>query len=62
MKISPTIAGKRQTWKATALDAALVETVALLAEQFGKPSKTDAAVRRLTRQDLELICFDHVSA
>ncbi len=52
----------QEEWKASGADATLVEKVALLAEQFGKQRATDGAVRRLRREDLELICFEYVSA
>jgi hypothetical protein len=40
---------------------ALVEEVALFAEQFGKQRPPDDAIKRLCREDLELICFEYVS-
>jgi hypothetical protein len=51
-----------ETWKVSKDDAALVEEVATLLEQFGKQKSADNGVKRLTREDLELICFEHVSA
>jgi hypothetical protein len=53
--------GANESWKASKDDAALVEEVASLADQFGKERSTDKAVKRLCREDLELICFKYVS-
>jgi hypothetical protein len=50
-----------ETWKASKDDATLVEQVASLSEQFGKQKPEDGAVKRLGREDLELICFEYVS-
>jgi superfamily II DNA or RNA helicase/HKD family nuclease len=52
----------QETWKESRDDAALVEEVVLLAERFGKQRAAEGAVKRLSREDLELICFEHVSA
>ena len=49
-------------WKATGDDATLVEGVAALADHFGKQKPAEAATKRLCREDLELICFEYVSA
>jgi hypothetical protein len=48
-------------WKESKEDAALVEEVARLAEQFGKQKADDRTVKRLCREDLELVCFEYVS-
>jgi hypothetical protein len=48
-------------WKESGDDAAVVEEVVTLAEQFGKRRAADGTVKRLIREDLELICFEYVS-
>jgi hypothetical protein len=48
-------------WKATKDDSALVNEVSGLADQFGKQKPDDGNVKRLSREDLELICFEYVS-
>ena len=51
-----------ENWKASKDDATLVEEVASLSEQFGKQGQEDdGAIKRLCREDLELICFEYVS-
>jgi hypothetical protein len=50
-----------ESWKASKDDATLVEEVVTLAEQFGKQRAENAALKRLQREDLELICFEYVS-
>jgi hypothetical protein len=52
----------QDTWKASEDDAALVEEVVLLAEHFGKQKAADGTVKRLSREELELICFEYVTA
>jgi hypothetical protein len=39
----------------------LVEEVVTLADQFGKQKPAEPAVKRLSRDELELICFEYVS-
>jgi hypothetical protein len=51
-----------EAWKASKDDLMLVETVAHLSQHFGKQRPKDASVKRLSRDDLELICFEYVSA
>ena len=51
-----------ESWKASKDDAALVEGVVLLSEQFGKQRAEDSPTRRLSREDLELVCFEYVSS
>jgi superfamily II DNA or RNA helicase len=51
-----------ETWKESADDAGLVEEVVMLAEQFCKQSPAVGTVKRLSREDLELICFESVSS
>ena len=48
-------------WKESKNDATLVEEVAGLSEQFGKQRPEDGTIKRLDREDLELICFEYVS-
>jgi SNF2 family DNA or RNA helicase len=48
-------------WKARQDDGALVEDVVTLSEQFGKQRAETAPLKRLSREDLELICFEYVS-
>ena len=50
-----------ENWKASKDDAMLVEEVASLSEQFGKQKSSDSTVKRLCREDLELICFEYIS-
>jgi hypothetical protein len=50
-----------ENWKASKDDATLVEEVARLLEQFGKQKPASLGVKRLCREDLELICFEYVS-
>jgi superfamily II DNA/RNA helicase len=47
-------------WKASRDDSALVEDVVTLSEQFGK-RVDDVPLKRLSREDLELICFEYAS-
>ena len=51
-----------ESWKALRDDAVLVEDVVGLSEQFGKQAGDAPTLRRLRREDLELICFEYVSA
>jgi SNF2 family DNA or RNA helicase len=51
-----------ESWKASGDDTSLVEEVVMLAEQFGKQRPADGTVKRLSREDLELICFEYVSS
>jgi superfamily II DNA or RNA helicase len=50
-----------EDWATSKDDRALVEAVFTLSEQFGK-EKTETPSRRLTRDDLELICYEYVSS
>jgi hypothetical protein len=50
-----------ETWKSDKDDGVLVDTVAELADQFGKEKPTASSQKRLRREDLELICFEYVS-
>ena len=49
-------------WKASGDDATLVDGIVALADHFGKQQPAEASRKRLCREDLELICFEHVSA
>jgi superfamily II DNA or RNA helicase len=51
----------QESWKESGDDAALVDEVVILAEQFGKQQAGNGTVKRLCREDLELICFEYVS-
>jgi hypothetical protein len=51
----------QEAWKTSGHDTTLVAEVVVLAEQFGKQRATDRIIKRLCREDLELICFEHVS-
>jgi superfamily II DNA or RNA helicase/HKD family nuclease len=51
----------QESWKDSGDDATLVEEVVLLAELFGKQRAADGTVKRLCREELELICFEYVS-
>jgi len=50
------------TWSEANDDAALLSEIGSLAEQFKKDRPTTTDVKRLRREDLELICFEYVSA
>ncbi len=51
----------QESWKDSGHDATLVEEVLTLSQQFGKQQGPDAQIKRLCREDLELICFEYVS-
>lgn len=48
-------------WKDSRDDKTLVDEVHLFSEQFGKERTSATSVKRLTREDLELICFEYIS-
>ncbi|MEO8493531.1 MAG: helicase-related protein [Planctomycetota bacterium] len=48
-------------WNQTMSDADLVAEVFSLASQFGKEHTRTPAIKQLTREELELICFEFVS-
>jgi hypothetical protein len=50
-----------ENWKSCRDDGALIEEVVTLSEQFGKQRTNDAPQKRLSREDLELICFEYVA-
>src|SRR5262249_9275129 len=50
-----------ESWKSSGDDALLVEEVVTLSEQFGKQRSEEDTFKRLSREDLELICFEYVS-
>jgi hypothetical protein len=52
----------QEKWKTSGDDTTLVEEVLMLADQFGKQKASEGTVRRLCREDLDLICFEYVSA
>jgi superfamily II DNA or RNA helicase len=49
------------SWSDSDNDPALVQAVASLAETFGKDPQTAAEVKRLKKEDLDLICFEYVT-
>ncbi|MGH7137691.1 MAG: C-terminal helicase domain-containing protein, partial [Pirellulales bacterium] len=49
-------------WRASGDDVKLVEGIVELADQFGKQKPAEAGTKRLCRDDLDLICFEYVSA
>ena len=49
------------SWKDSRDDATLVEEVVTLAEQFGKQKSEEPRSKRLSREDLDLICFEYVT-
>ena len=48
-------------WSAEKNDGGLVAEVVSLAEQFGKERVKASSVKQLRREELDLICFEHVS-
>lgn len=50
-----------ESWNSSKDDASLVEEVFRLSEQFGKQRSDDAPISRVSRPELELICFEYVS-
>jgi SNF2 family DNA or RNA helicase len=50
-----------ESWKESDSDTTLVDEILALAEQFGKQRTADGNSERLSREDLELICFEYVS-
>jgi hypothetical protein len=50
-----------ESWKTARDDSELVDEVATLSEQFGKQRTDNEPQKRLSREDLELICFEYVS-
>ena len=50
-----------EEWGAQKDDRTLVEAVHTLSEQFGKEKPTQGPAKRLTRDDLELICYEYLS-
>jgi superfamily II DNA or RNA helicase len=51
-----------EEWGSKKDDRALVEAVHMMAEQFGKEKTAQGPTRRLTREDLELICYEYLSS
>jgi superfamily II DNA or RNA helicase len=49
-------------WRESKDDSALASAIAALAAQFAKGKRLPAAVQALQRDDLELICFEYVTA
>jgi superfamily II DNA/RNA helicase len=51
-----------EAWNTTQDDKALLAAVCGLADEFGKERTLTSPGKRLSREDLELICFEYVSA
>jgi len=51
-----------EEWASSHDDTALLSTVGVLADQFAKDRQPTTNVRRLKREDLELICYEYLSA
>jgi hypothetical protein len=49
-------------WQGSGDDATLVREVGMLAEEFSKQRPKETATKRLGRGELELICFEYLSA
>ena len=50
------------SWKQANDDAEMVGEVHQLSEQFGKERPSVGGTKRLQQEELELICFEYVSA
>ena len=50
-----------ERWKESKDDVALVAEVSFLSDQFGKQKVNDTRIKRLCREDLEMICFEYIS-
>ncbi|MCH7686647.1 MAG: hypothetical protein IH899_08205 [Planctomycetes bacterium] len=48
-------------WSAEKIDGDLVSEVVSLAEQFGKERTKASSIKQLSREELELICFEYVT-
>ena len=48
-------------WEASRDDAMFLSEIASLEEQFGKERRAGRTADTITREDLELVCFEHVS-
>jgi hypothetical protein len=51
-----------EEWGAKKDDKQLVAAVHVLSEQFGKETTTPSQMKRLTREALVLICYEHLSS
>ena len=51
-----------QSWVSTRDDAELLAAIGVLADQFAKDRHPATSVKRFTREDLNLICYEYVSA
>jgi hypothetical protein len=49
-------------WASSRDDSALLSTVGVLADQFAKDRPPSLKVRHLKREDLDLICYEYLSA
>jgi hypothetical protein len=50
-----------ENWKTSNDDGAFVDEVGNLLEQFSKQEASKKPVKQLSREDLQLICFEFVS-
>jgi len=51
-----------EAWTTSTDDAELLSSVGLLADQFAKDRQPTTSVKRLERVDLDLICYEYLSA
>lgn len=49
-------------WTSSHDDIGLLSAIGILADQFGKDRQPATNFRRLAREDLELICYEYLSA
>jgi superfamily II DNA or RNA helicase len=50
-----------EEWGTQKDDPALIEAIHTMSEQFGKRKPAEGPAKRLTREDLELICYEYLS-
>src|SRR5207249_2440422 len=53
--------GLYEEWGTQKDDNALIEAIHTLSDQFGKEKTSQVTTKRLTREDLELICYEYLS-
>ena len=51
-----------EAWATSDDDAELLSSVGLLADQFAKDRQPASSAKRLERADLDLICYEYLSA
>src|SRR5262245_40215873 len=54
--------GLYEEWGSQKDDKTLIGAIHSLSEQFGKEKTSQGPSKRLDREDLELICYEHVSS